>query len=416
MRRRILVSVLLIMTVLLGTWGAIASPAAAQQGGGGNLLYDGDFEMGAGAAWPFQDGIPEVQVAPGWRAFYVDYPPAKARFPVSCGTNYETCSYWRRPEFRGVSAVEYPTRVHGGGLSAKYFSYSGQHEAGFFQQVANIKPGTVLRFSAFMQTWSCMPDNGNWSSCPNGDKSKNPSPMHTKVGIDPTGGADPWSPNIVWSAEVDAYDVWTQISVDAVAKNSTVTVFTYSWADWNDGYFRVNNDVYVDDAVLIAIGKGAVPAATRAASSAPVAPAGTPIPVPAGGTSYVVQQGDKLSIIAKKYGLTVAQLQAANNISDVNRIKAGQTLVIPPKGAAAAPAATPKPGTTPAPTIKPGTPVPTVAVPAGGTTYVVQEGDKLSLIAKKYGVTVAQLQAANNISDVNRIKVGQTLVIPGKKP
>jgi len=46
------------------------------------------------------------------------------------------------------------------------------------------------------------------------------------------------------------------------------------------------------------------------------------------------------------------------------------------------------------------------------TTYTVRRGDILSRISKQYGVTVAAIAAANGIVDVNRIKVGQVLVIP----
>lgn len=45
-------------------------------------------------------------------------------------------------------------------------------------------------------------------------------------------------------------------------------------------------------------------------------------------------------------------------------------------------------------------------------TYTVQRGDILYRIGKRYGVSVAALAAANSIGDVNRISVGQVLVIP----
>jgi len=54
--------------------------------------------------------------------------------------------------------------------------------------------------------------------------------------------------------------------------------------------------------------------------------------------------------------------------------------------------------------------VPT-ATPAP-VSYTVQRGDILYRISKRYGVTVAALAAANGIVDVNRISVGQVLVIP----
>lgn len=45
--------------------------------------------------------------------------------------------------------------------------------------------------------------------------------------------------------------------------------------------------------------------------------------------------------------------------------------------------------------------------------YTVKKGDTLSAIAKKYGTTVNALASANNIKNVNLIKVGQKLTIPG---
>ena len=45
--------------------------------------------------------------------------------------------------------------------------------------------------------------------------------------------------------------------------------------------------------------------------------------------------------------------------------------------------------------------------------HVVQAGETLSLIAARYGVSVGEIAAANNIADVSVINVGQILVIPG---
>jgi LysM repeat protein len=44
--------------------------------------------------------------------------------------------------------------------------------------------------------------------------------------------------------------------------------------------------------------------------------------------------------------------------------------------------------------------------------HVVQQGESLSIIAKKYNVTVEALAKLNNITDVNFIVVGQELLIP----
>jgi LysM repeat protein len=354
--------------VLLG--GILLSTHVEAQQGGTNLLVNGDFEWGSAnnRTWPFQDDIPEVQVCPGWRAFYVDKAPAKASAPT----------YWRRPEFRDVKASNYPNRVRSGLRAAKYFSFGGQHEAGFYQQVGGIEPGTALRFAAFMQTWSCLPGQ-TWNVCPTGDKSNSPAKMHTKIGIDPTGGTDPWSASVVWSPEIDAYDAWTYFQVEAIAEHITVTVFTYSWTDWTDERFRINNDVYLDDASLIALEQAPAtaipevadtpdtePAAMPAPTQAPVA---TSTPHPDGTIIHVVQPDDTFYAIALLYDVSPEQLVQLNGLTDINMLSIGQELLISAPEPTAGPGmeSTPlPPATSPATMAAPtmATPTPTT-IPSG---------------------------------------------------
>lgn len=67
-------------------------------------------------------------------------------------------------------------------------------------------------------------------------------------------------------------------------------------------------------------------ATTTTATTAPPAPA-----MEAGGT-YVVEAGDTLSVIAEQFGVTTEALSQANDITDVNTIRPGQELIIPPAG------------------------------------------------------------------------------------
>jgi LysM repeat protein len=118
----------------------------------------------------------------------------------------------------------------------------------------------------------------------------------------------------------------------------------------------------------------------------------------AGGADYVVVKGDSLAKIAKKNGVTVKALQAANPSVVPTKLKIGQKLTIPAGGKTSADAAAP-------------------SVAAGGDTgtasYTVKSGDTLTKIAKAHGTTVKAIEAANGLS-TTKIKVGQKLKIPSK--
>lgn len=302
-------------------------PVAAQAPGQ-NLLVNGDFEEGGGGAWPFQDGIGEVQVAPGWRAFWLEQPPSYA--------NPSTPNYWARPEFRDTKRIEFAYRVQSGNFSQKYFTFGRQHEAGLYQQVSNITPGTPLRFQVYMQTWSCTAE-GEWNHCPTAPLSNKPAPMNTRVGIDPTGGTNPWAPTVVWGPVIETHDTWTLFSVEAVAQASTVTVFTYSRVDWGGSWARLNNDVYVDNASLVATGQAqpTVPpppptAIPQPIAQQPVQPQPTPTPRPDGAVVHIVKSGDTLLAIALQYNVTLEQLRRLNagTLGPNDMIWPGQELVI----------------------------------------------------------------------------------------
>ncbi len=143
----------------------------------------------------------------------------------------------------------------------------------------------------------------------------------------------------------------------------------------------------------------------------------TPTPV-----TYVIQRGDTLLSISRRYDVTVGQLMRANDISNPELIIAGQTIIIPSGDATATPALstaeavdsppapTPTSTPTPAPTA---TPLPPTATPTVvGTTYVVQTGDTLAIIAQRNGITVGALLRANDLPNPDVINVGQRLIIP----
>lgn len=117
--------------------------------------------------------------------------------------------------------------------------------------------------------------------------------------------------------------------------------------------------------------------------------------------TYKVEKGDTLYSISRKYQITVAELRTANNLSENDVIKVGQKLIIPDAdiGTAAALSSTKTAGSSgSASTVK-------------TTEYVVAKGDTLYGIARKNGMTVADLMSINNLDSSAVIKVGQKLKV-----
>lgn len=121
-------------------------------------------------------------------------------------------------------------------------------------------------------------------------------------------------------------------------------------------------------------------------------------------STYVVVKGDSLWSIARKHGITVKELTAANKMRADATLRPDQKLIIPAK--AVAPAA--------AQSAAPATAERTASAPATTTvTHVIKPGETLGGIARKYHVKVGDIATANNIADPTKIRAGQTLKIPG---
>lgn len=129
--------------------------------------------------------------------------------------------------------------------------------------------------------------------------------------------------------------------------------------------------------------------------------------------SYTVRAGDVAVLIARKNGVTFAELQQANPDKDLNRIVPGDTLVIPPPsqaGETVPPVGSPSQSSTQSSAA--GKTTTTAAAAKTGATYTVQSGDTLVGIAKKIGIQLATLQQLNPGVTPNSLQVGQKLNIP----
>ena len=99
--------------------------------------------------------------------------------------------------------------------------------------------------------------------------------------------------------------------------------------------------------------------------------------------TYVVAEGDTISTIASRFGLSVNTILWANSLSVKSVLKPGQSLTI---------------------------------LPVSGVAHTVKSGDTLLKIAKTYTADSSTILSANALADASAIAVGQRLVIPGGTP
>jgi hypothetical protein len=243
MRTLRILGVLAVAAIVLATLPvrSIHAAPAAQQNLLQNPSFDGSFAQFA----HFSTAILADKWLPWWREQGGDDEAWKNRMP----------------EYK--PAAPYQNRIHSGGNAQQYFTYYGTHIGGIYQTAGGIAPGSRLRFTIWGQAWA---GGGN-----DPDKSEGGGPMHMRIGIDPTGGTNPWASSVVWSGEQNPLDQWSSFSVEAVARANQATVFTWSAPD----YPTQHNDVYWDDASLTVI----VPPATPTNTPRPyVPPTSTPVP------------------------------------------------------------------------------------------------------------------------------------------
>lgn len=114
---------------------------------------------------------------------------------------------------------------------------------------------------------------------------------------------------------------------------------------------------------------------------------------------YVIQPGDTLSVIARRFNTQVSILQETNNING-SHIVAGQSLLIP--RAYRAGEALPSPNMLLAAANS-------QPVPSG--TYQVRSGDSLWAIANRYRLTINELTQWNNLTPEDILRPGQQLIL-----
>ena len=112
---------------------------------------------------------------------------------------------------------------------------------------------------------------------------------------------------------------------------------------------------------------------------------------------HIIEKGDTLYSISKKYNTPVDSILKKNNLSDPSKIKIGQKLIIP----AASSAKNDKKTNT--------------KTNSEELTHVIQKGDTLYALAKKFGVKFSDILKLNGLSEKTPLKIGQILKIPKGK-
>jgi len=116
------------------------------------------------------------------------------------------------------------------------------------------------------------------------------------------------------------------------------------------------------------------------------------------GKIYRIRRGDTLSHIAAQHNTTIRSILEANNFSARQTLYPGKKIIIPGSGKSA---------------VRRQTAEQPQDLKPGEKTYVVQEGDNLYTIARRFGVSLAKIKDRNQLHSRTLLNIGKILVIPG---
>lgn len=272
-------------------------PAAQAQD---NLLQNGGFENGG----PFGNyqtfGRADFAIARPWVGWYTNSPRTESWMNEDPIAFPHSASFKREANFSQ-------------NLGRGFATFT----AGVYQVVNDIPEGTTLRASVWVY-----------------QDVKEQIGAQTRIGI---GAGALSSPNaaITWSPWGRTIGGWQQISVDVTVPAGSVTIWIYSTQSQPSN----PNQVYYDDASLVAVGTGEVPDVPPGGGDVAVpAPTSSPAPIFApfvnpqsadnsGRIVHTVQSGDTLAAIAVAYGVTIEEIRQKNNLTG-GFLQIGQQIII----------------------------------------------------------------------------------------
>lgn len=230
------------------------------------MLRNGDFSLPwSGNNWVdvyetngdhYRREAGEIQVPDGWDSVWYLH-----GLPVP-HDNENTVGY-SAPEAHYTKAMS-PTRFRGAKPGYQMFTFSRIHHAGLYQKIVNVKIGSTVKLSGYAHAWSnnwhtSHTDDPRWSEGPGysagyklegTDDNNNWRNFTFRLGIDPTGGINPFADTVVWGQGAHIYNEFGSVpDVSVVAKSSVITVFVSSESRLP---FK-HNDTYWDDITLTAV-------------------------------------------------------------------------------------------------------------------------------------------------------------------
>lgn len=151
-----------------------------------------------------------------------------------------------------------------------------------------------------------------------------------------------------------------------------------------DSYYSLARRFNTTIEALIAANPGVSPTNLQIGQTIciPVPPVPGPCP---GGFLYTIKAGDTFFSLAQRFGLAVEAIVAANPGVNPDNLQIGQQVCIP---------------------------APPPSPPCPGRTYTIRPGDTFFGLARRFGITVRDLMAANPGVDPHNLQVGQQICIP----
>jgi len=196
-------------------------PNVARQTATDLALLNPGFE----GAFAEYTGAPELKVGEGWTPWWDENA--------------------HRPEYKRAGIEVDADRVHAGSSAQQWFNTYAAHTAGIYQRVYGVPVGQALVLEAWVQAFSSSDDDFEHSN----------GKYRMRIGLDPYGGLDPESSDVVWSGggnAIEPYDEYAFLQVQATARSDRVTAFVWGQAEWPVKH----NDAYVDDVRLYVLGDG----------------------------------------------------------------------------------------------------------------------------------------------------------------